>query len=45
MQSSSILHTEADKLLQTSAFRYSNIVRGVTESVHSTLISVESSID
>ncbi|MCV3376243.1 hypothetical protein, partial [Campylobacter sp. IFREMER_LSEM_CL2151] len=45
MQSSSILHTEADKLLQTSAFRYSNIVRGATESVHSTLISAESSID
>ncbi|HEC1786748.1 TPA: cache domain-containing protein, partial [Campylobacter lari] len=45
MQSSSILHTEADKLLQTSAFRYANIVRGATESVHSTLMSAESSID
>ncbi|XMD73807.1 MCP-domain signal transduction protein [Campylobacter lari] len=45
MQSSNILHTEADKLLQTSAFRYANIVRGATESVHSTLVSAESSID
>ncbi|AJD01047.1 MCP-domain signal transduction protein [Campylobacter lari] len=45
MQSSNILHTEADKLLQTSAFRYSNIIRGATESVHSTLLSTESSID
>ncbi|AJC85653.1 methyl-accepting chemotaxis protein [Campylobacter sp. RM16704] len=45
MQSSNILHTEADKLLQTSAFRYSNIVRGATESVHSSLINAENILD
>ncbi|MCV3410025.1 hypothetical protein L8W57_07810, partial [Campylobacter sp. IFREMER_LSEM_CL1890] len=45
MQSSNILHTEADKLLQTSAFRYANIVRGATESVHSTLMGAENTID
>ncbi len=45
IQSSQILHTEADKLLQTSAFRYSNIVRGATGSVYSTLMGAENAID
>ncbi|TXE84389.1 hypothetical protein FPD46_00705, partial [Campylobacter peloridis] len=45
IQSSNTLHKEADKLLQASAFRYSNIVRGSTESVHATLLGAESAID
>ncbi|TXE79383.1 hypothetical protein FPD46_06810, partial [Campylobacter peloridis] len=44
IQSSSILHKEAYKTLETAAFRYRNLIKGYTESVYISLLGAESSV-
>ncbi|MBX2079263.1 cache domain-containing protein, partial [Campylobacter peloridis] len=44
MQSSKILHIEAYKTLETSAYRYRNLIKGYTESVYISLLGAESSV-
>ncbi|MCR8712940.1 hypothetical protein, partial [Campylobacter sp. W0066.1] len=44
-QSYRILHTEADKLLQSSAYRYVNAVKGATEGIHTSLVGAENTLE
>ncbi|HEG2582078.1 TPA: cache domain-containing protein, partial [Campylobacter lari] len=44
LQSSRILNTEADKMLQSSSHRYVNAVKGTTEGIHTSLNAAESTL-